>query len=178
MFKQALKDLPAQLLLSTQPLRATLLLASFGTSLPFAKEVFNLDVEVDASGAVPKYEKPLRYGKLPEIHHIFKPDPKSGPVIISQFFVIAVLATVPMLLGTVGVRFCSRDGSYTNISAVGIPRCERKSFTKVSFHGTHLSRSVLRLDISHGGDILPVLLYLDAVSNASCSRRGRLGCIC
>jgi oligosaccharyltransferase complex subunit delta (ribophorin II) len=92
-----------QLLTSSQPLRATLLLASFGTSQPFSNHVFNLDVQTDPNAARPKYEKPLRYGKLPEIHHIFKSDPKSGPVIISLFFVIAVLATVPVLLGTVSL---------------------------------------------------------------------------
>jgi oligosaccharyltransferase complex subunit delta (ribophorin II) len=58
---------------------------------------------VDANIPKPKYEKPLRYGKLPEIHHIFKPDPKSGPIVISVFFVGAVLATVPILLGVVSI---------------------------------------------------------------------------
>lgn len=43
----------------------------------------------------------MRYGKLNEIHHIFKADPKSGPLVISLFFVLAVAATVPVLLGTV-----------------------------------------------------------------------------
>jgi oligosaccharyltransferase complex subunit delta (ribophorin II) len=99
--KQSQKDLPVQLLYSSQPLRATLLLASFGSSQPFSNHIFNLDVKVDANAPQPKYEKPLRYGKLPEIHHIFKPDPKSGPIIISVFFVGAVLATVPILLGVV-----------------------------------------------------------------------------
>ena len=36
-----------------------------------------------------------------EIHHIFRADPKSGPKIISLFFVLAVLATLPVLLGAV-----------------------------------------------------------------------------
>jgi len=50
---------------------------------------------------LPQYEKPLRYGKLEEINHIFRADPKSGPMIISVFFVLAILATVPVLLGAV-----------------------------------------------------------------------------
>jgi oligosaccharyltransferase complex subunit delta (ribophorin II) len=94
------KDLPIQLLTSKQPLRATLLLASFGTSQPFSNLVFNLEITLDPSAPLPKYEKPLRYGQLEEIHHVFKADPKSGPKIISLFFVLAVLATVPVLLGT------------------------------------------------------------------------------
>jgi oligosaccharyltransferase complex subunit delta (ribophorin II) len=98
---QTQKDLPIQLLTSKQHLRATLLLASFGTSQPFSNHVFNLEITLDPSAPLPKYEKPLRYGQVEEIHHIFKADPKSGPKIISLFFVLAVLATVPVLLGTV-----------------------------------------------------------------------------
>jgi hypothetical protein len=95
------KDLPIQLLSSSKPLSATLLLASFGTSQGYDSHVFNLEIKTDPNVPLPKYEKPLRYGKLAEIHHIFKPDPKSGPKIVSLFFVLAVLATVPILLGAV-----------------------------------------------------------------------------
>ncbi|PMD24721.1 hypothetical protein NA56DRAFT_496503 [Hyaloscypha hepaticicola] len=91
------KDLPVQLLSSTQPLRATLLLASFGTSQAFSNHVFNLEVKPDPNTPLPKYEKSLRYGKLEEIHHIFRADPKSGPKIVSLFFMLAILATVPIL---------------------------------------------------------------------------------
>ncbi|CZR55744.1 related to oligosaccharyltransferase delta subunit (ribophorin II) [Phialocephala subalpina] len=94
------KDLPIQLLTSSQPLRATLLLASFGSTQAFSNHVFNLDVKTDPNVPLPKYEKPLRYGKLDEIHHIFKADPKSGPKIISLFFVLSILATIPVLFGT------------------------------------------------------------------------------
>ncbi|PSS15245.1 hypothetical protein M430DRAFT_142785 [Amorphotheca resinae ATCC 22711] len=93
------KDLPIQLLTTSQPLRATLLLASFGSSKPLSSHVFDLEVKPDPNFGLPKYEKPLRYGKLAEIHHIFKEDPKSGPKIISIFFTLAVVATVPVLLG-------------------------------------------------------------------------------
>lgn len=41
----------------------------------------------------------MRYGKLEEINHIFRTDPKSGPRIISIVFTFAVIATVPILLG-------------------------------------------------------------------------------
>jgi oligosaccharyltransferase complex subunit delta (ribophorin II) len=80
------------------------LLASFGSSRPLSNHIFNLDVKVDANAPKPKYEKPLRYGKLPEIHHIFKADPRSGPIVISIFFVGAILATVPLLLGIVSLN--------------------------------------------------------------------------
>ena len=46
-------------------------------------------------------EQPLRYGKLPEIHHVFRPDPKNPPVILSIVFLAAVLGTLPVLAGVV-----------------------------------------------------------------------------
>jgi hypothetical protein len=98
---QTQKDLPLPLLTSSQPLRATLLLASFGTSPSFSNHVFNLAIKADPSAGKIKYEKPLRYGKLEEIHHIFKADPKSGPVLFSLVFFVAVVATLPLLGGVV-----------------------------------------------------------------------------
>lgn len=99
------KDLPVQFLSTEQTLQATLLLASFGTSKPYSSHVFDLEVKHDPNVPQPKYEKPLRYGKLEEIHHIFRADPQSGPKIVSVFFVLAVLATVPVLLGAVCLKF-------------------------------------------------------------------------
>lgn len=40
-----------------------------------------------------------RYGSKPEIHHIFRDDPKSPPKVVSLFFTLAVLAALPVLLG-------------------------------------------------------------------------------
>ncbi|KAI9715437.1 MAG: hypothetical protein M1812_005913 [Candelaria pacifica] len=94
------KDLPPQFLASTRSLRATLILASFGSSRPFSSHVFNLALALDPSAPIALPEKPLRYGKQPEIHHTFKADPKSPPRIISLAFTLAVLATLPILLTT------------------------------------------------------------------------------
>lgn len=52
---------------------------------------------------IPSSEKPLRYGKLSEIHHIFKSDPSSPSIVFSLFFTGAVLATLPALLGLVSL---------------------------------------------------------------------------
>lgn len=43
----------------------------------------------------------LRYGKLDEIHHQFRADPKSPSVLITIPFVFAVLAAVPALFAVV-----------------------------------------------------------------------------
>ena len=50
---------------------------------------------------LPASEKPLRYGKQPEIHHIFKSDPQSPSIIFSLVFTGAILTTLPALFGLV-----------------------------------------------------------------------------
>lgn len=93
------KDLPTQLLSSTGPLDASLVIASFGSSKPYNRKAFDLSIELDSSSPLHTSKKPLRYGKLPEIHHIFKADPKSPPIIITLVFAAAVIAALPILLG-------------------------------------------------------------------------------
>ncbi|KAK8061567.1 oligosaccharyltransferase subunit ribophorin ii [Apiospora phragmitis] len=91
-------DLPVQLLKSTKPLKATLTLASFGSSTGYNNRIFDVEIRKDPLVVPPVYEPPLRYGKLEEIHHIFKADPQSPPKIISLAFALAVAAMVPALL--------------------------------------------------------------------------------
>lgn len=98
---QTQRDLPAQFLLSSKPLDATLTIASFGSSVPYNRHVFDLSVRLDPNAPSPAVEKPLRYGKLPEIHHTFKADPKSPSKVITLVFTAAVIAALPLLLGTV-----------------------------------------------------------------------------
>ncbi|KAL8718421.1 MAG: hypothetical protein Q9225_004449, partial [Loekoesia sp. 1 TL-2023] len=91
------KDLPTQFLTPSQTLSASLVIASFGDSKPYKSPAFDLVIELDPSAPPPLVDKPLRYGKLPEIHHIFKPDPKSPPKIITLVFTGAVVAALPSL---------------------------------------------------------------------------------
>lgn len=95
--RQSHKDLPTQLLTASQTLSASLVIASFGASKPYRSPAFDLIIELDPSAPPPSVEKPLRYGKLPEIHHIFKPDPKNPPKIITLVFTGAVVAALPSL---------------------------------------------------------------------------------
>ncbi len=53
---------------------------------------------IQLTSPLPSQDKPVRYGKLEEIHHIFKSDPKSPPLIITLVFTAAVVATFPILL--------------------------------------------------------------------------------
>ncbi|KAK2745850.1 hypothetical protein FQN57_003463 [Myotisia sp. PD_48] len=91
------KDLPTQFLRSKSPIEASLLIASFGTSTGYDKRVFQLNIARDPHEPLPSSDA-LRYGKLEEIHHIFKPGPTSPPVILSLIFSVAVLSTLPLLV--------------------------------------------------------------------------------
>ena len=95
--------MPTQLLSSAGPLDASLIIASFGSSKPYNSKAFDITINLDAGSPLPASEKPLRYGKLPEIHHIFKSDPKSPPKIITLVFAAAVIAALPVLLGAVSI---------------------------------------------------------------------------
>ncbi|MCJ1378117.1 hypothetical protein MMC17_001213 [Xylographa soralifera] len=93
------KDIPSQLLTASSGLAASLTVASFGSSTPYNRATFTLKIKRDSGEPITGTEEPIRYGKLPEIHHIFKSDPQSPPKIISLFFTAIVLAALPMLLG-------------------------------------------------------------------------------
>ncbi|MCJ1404653.1 hypothetical protein MMC11_007879 [Xylographa trunciseda] len=93
------KDIPFQLLTASSDLTASLTIASFGSSTPYNKVAFTIKIKRDSGEPISSTEEPIRYGKLPEIHHIFKSDPKSPPKFISVFFTAIVLVALPALLG-------------------------------------------------------------------------------
>ncbi|KAF4124914.1 oligosaccharyltransferase complex subunit delta (ribophorin II) [Geosmithia morbida] len=92
-----IKDLPVQLLVSPKPLKASLVLGSFGSDQATISPAFDIVLQLDANANTPVVEPSLRYGKQPNIHHIFRGDPKSPPIIVSIVFSLAVVATVPAL---------------------------------------------------------------------------------
>ena len=96
---QTQKDLPFQFLTSSQPARASIVLASFGSTTPTNKHVFDLDVTRDAAAPLALPPTPERYTSKPEINHIFKADAKSPPKLISHAFMLAVLFALPGLIG-------------------------------------------------------------------------------
>jgi oligosaccharyltransferase complex subunit delta (ribophorin II) len=99
------KDIPTAFLRSPRSLSASIVIASFGSSPGYNSKVFTLAIESDSTASsAGGDEKPLRYGKLPEIHHIFRADPKNPNIMISLFFSGVVVATLPILLGTVRPR--------------------------------------------------------------------------
>ncbi|KAF1810384.1 hypothetical protein P152DRAFT_96940 [Eremomyces bilateralis CBS 781.70] len=92
------KDLPIQFLTSSDSLQASIIIGSFGSSTPYNVPAFTVDISRDLAAPISIPEKPVRYGKLPEIHHIFRSDPQSPPKIISLVFTLATLAALPALL--------------------------------------------------------------------------------
>ncbi|EON62497.1 hypothetical protein W97_01720 [Coniosporium apollinis CBS 100218] len=93
------KDLPFQLLTSSAPLKASLVIASFGPSTPYKREVFDLTIKLDPNVPIWVPDEPVRYGKREEIHHIFRSNPTSPPKIITLVFTAAVVAALPALFG-------------------------------------------------------------------------------
>ncbi|KAI7699274.1 hypothetical protein KC322_g8849, partial [Hortaea werneckii] len=84
---------------SQHALKASLIIASFGTSHPYSKNLFDLTVVADAF-APPTVPSPAeRYGKKEEIHHIFKDGPQSPNFLLVGVFTIAVCVTLPILFG-------------------------------------------------------------------------------
>ncbi|KAL1959671.1 hypothetical protein VTO42DRAFT_1257 [Malbranchea cinnamomea] len=92
------KDLPVQFVKDSKTLDANLVIASFGSAKGYIGRAFKLHVDRDLNEPLPSTDV-VRYGKRDEIHHIFKPDPKSPPLIVSLFFTAAVLAVLPALIG-------------------------------------------------------------------------------
>ena len=80
---------------------ASLVIASFGSSGGYNSEAFSLKVVADASTPAATADKAPRYGKLPEIHHIFRSDQKMPNILISTVFTVAAIASLPVLLGAV-----------------------------------------------------------------------------
>jgi oligosaccharyltransferase complex subunit delta (ribophorin II) len=109
--RQTQKDLPSQFLRSSRPVEASLVFGSFGASQGYNDLMFLLNVATDTNTPMYQTEKPLRYGKLPEIHHIFKSDPKSPNILFSLVFTGAVLATLPAIFGVVSfpIKFPNRQ---------------------------------------------------------------------
>jgi oligosaccharyltransferase complex subunit delta (ribophorin II) len=84
-------------LLSSKTLHASIVLGGFGSSKPSNTEVLTFQVNSDKQ---PTISDVLRYGKFPEIHHIFRDDARSPPKILTLVFTLAVVAALPVLLGS------------------------------------------------------------------------------
>jgi oligosaccharyltransferase complex subunit delta (ribophorin II) len=139
-FLQTQKDLPTQFLKSSKPIDASLVIATFGQTKGYNDKAFSLSVVLDPNAPIAVGEKPLRYGKQPEIHHIFRSDPKSPNIIITLIFTGAVLAALPMLIGTVG-----RDLPNSCVYFIA----DNRKWLYLGANLNHLSKAMQQAPISH-----------------------------
>jgi len=150
----AYKDIPIQLLSSTKPLSVSLVIASFGLSAPYNSGAFDLTIDQESAG-VPiggvSGDEQVRYGKKPEIHHIFKADPKNPPKIISLFFTLVVVAILPAL----GLGWLSLGA---NINHVG------KAFSNAPVSHTLFFGSIVAME----GVFFHVLFSVEPFPDTSC----------
>lgn len=161
--QQSQKDLPIQFRIATKPLKASVVLASFGPSQGFNAPVFEIKIDQDTNVAAPSYEKPLRYGKQPEINHTFRADPKSPPKIISLIFGLAVIATLPALLIGVSHTHVHRELRIMLISPVGNTWRKRQPPIQGYWDCPPLSCRFLWVNRGYGVRFLPVLHQLEFV---------------
>ena len=77
------------------------MIGSFGSSKPYDGLAFKIDVRSDSPLPSGPQANAIRYGKLEEIHHQFRADPRSPSILITIPFAVAVLAAVPALFGAV-----------------------------------------------------------------------------
>ncbi|KAJ5935294.1 hypothetical protein N7466_004841 [Penicillium verhagenii] len=90
------KDLPIQFLSLPEPVDARVVIGSSGSSEAYDSSIFALSIERNPDIPVPTVDVE-RYGKLPEIHHIFKDAASSPPLVITLAFVGLVGASLPVL---------------------------------------------------------------------------------
>jgi hypothetical protein len=148
------KEIPAQILASSSALRATIVLASFGdSSESFSNHVFNLKIE--NSNPAPSPATPQRYGKLQEIHHIFRADPKNPPVVISVVFTFFVFDALLFLLGGVSFSVSSVNGANWYIVARTWRELVTSARRPLTF--TYCSHSFCWLSRRIGGHIFLIL---------------------
>jgi oligosaccharyltransferase complex subunit delta (ribophorin II) len=73
-------------------------IGSFGTSKALKSTAFEFSISAQTTTSAPASVP--RYSAQPEIHHIFRDDPRSPPKILSLAFTLAVVAALPGLLIT------------------------------------------------------------------------------
>ena len=121
-----------------------------------------------------------RYGKLPEIHHIFNGDPQSPPIVITLAFVGTVLAAFPVLAVLVSIALVSgivSGRTLTDLLLVAFPRRQCQPSSHRSEIRSYPSRRVPWIACLTRRDLFPVLYFLEPLPDSSCRRRGRHGCL-
>lgn len=93
---QTQKDIPTPFFASSKPIHATVVIGSFGSAQGIITDAFDIEIKQDTNTPPPAVSAPLRYGKQPQIHHIFKEQAKYPPKIVPLLFTGLVLVTLPL----------------------------------------------------------------------------------
>ena len=90
-----------QFINTAKPLDARFVIGSFGESVGYDASAFKLAASTSPGEPAPTVDVP-RHHKLPEIHHIFNPGPKSPPIVVTVVFtLLTVLVSFSLLIGLV-----------------------------------------------------------------------------
>jgi hypothetical protein len=172
---QTQKDLPVQFLRTSHPVDAEIVIGSFGTSKAYRNVAFQLSIDRDPNVPIPSSEVE-RYGKLPEIHHIFKTDPRSPPLLVTVSFLLMVLVSFPILLATVRL-FYHGQFYYSNNILVALAWCEPQPPPCGAEVGIPASCRLCRVGGRSGRDLFLVLYLLEPVPDASCCFGSECHCV-
>lgn len=103
-----------------------------------------------------------RYGKQPEIHHVFKEGPKNPPIAITLAFLAATLAALPILAITVsGYTTLTTDRYLDTDSLVALPGYQPQPPSLRIEIGSSAARCLPGIVGLHRGRLLPVLHLLE-----------------
>lgn len=94
---QTQKDIPVPFFASTKPIHATIVIGSFGSAQGLIADAFDIEIKLEANTQPPSVSAPVRYGKQPQIHHIFNKPAVYPSKVFPVFFVGAVLVTLPVV---------------------------------------------------------------------------------
>ncbi|CAN8101314.1 unnamed protein product [Discula destructiva] len=89
------KEIPIPFFASSKPLHATVVIGSFGSAQALSADAFDIELKYESNTQPPTVPKPLRYGKKPQIHHIFREPAKYPSTVFPLIFVGLVLVTLP-----------------------------------------------------------------------------------
>ena len=127
---------------------------------------FQLSIDLDPNTPIDTATKPLRYGKLPEIHHTFRADPKSPNILLSMIFVGAVITTIPALLGLVSHNRPPMIPCSPPVAVV-VPRSQSEPTVQRDERRPRRAPAILRVHSWHGRSILHVLHYLEPLPDTA-----------
>ena len=151
------------------------MIGSFGASKGYSSPAFQLVINHEGKAA-PASAETVRYGKLDEIHHIFRSDAESPPVLVSLVFTVMVLGTLPVLAGIVSFNSYTLDNCFfrSNHNKVVISRGQRQPSLSCIEIRPSSPRCLHRIARFSRGYLLLVLYKLEPFPNsASCPRRWR-----